>query len=296
MKHIPKSKLLFFTAVALIFIQLNAQTVLICFPRKKLNQQEELTWKFSYLDLKAAIDSNDNHKVILNADKLLKLDDRYVPVYSDRASAYMNLKQYDEAINDYNRIIEINNDKNISDDFITYCNRGLCFFYKNDFEKAVSDIKTGIRVQRRKTPHTYCALAYVYTAKGFYDKAIESYRQAIDLGEFYPKANIALCELYIISGDYASAKTECDRISTFILPPDLKTYSLMLVAINKILSDGNAEREIEIFNNALPEKPSTHISFSFQKARLSHIISAPDKKDKIKALFSKFESAYPAPH
>ena len=57
--------------------------------------------------------------------------------YNNRGLAYARKGQYDKAISDFNKAIEINS-KYIE----AYSNRGVAFFYKREYEKAWNDVHT----------------------------------------------------------------------------------------------------------------------------------------------------------
>ena len=52
--------------------------------------------------------TKDYQAAILSCEKSLKIDDKNIKAYSNRATAYQNLKQYDEAINDIKEVIKLN--------------------------------------------------------------------------------------------------------------------------------------------------------------------------------------------
>jgi tetratricopeptide (TPR) repeat protein len=59
----------------------------------------------------------------------------YAEAYNSRDWAYKEKGQYDKAISDYNKAIEIN--PRLVE---AYNNRGLAYFYKREYDKAWDDV------------------------------------------------------------------------------------------------------------------------------------------------------------
>jgi Flp pilus assembly protein TadD len=59
--------------------------------------------------------------------------------------------QYDKAISDYTKAIEIN-----PRDAVTYTNRGLAYAQKGQFEMACSDFKRACQIGESKKRDGYC--------------------------------------------------------------------------------------------------------------------------------------------
>jgi uncharacterized membrane protein YhaH (DUF805 family) len=74
-------------------------------------------------------------KAISDYNKAIEIDPRNATAYSNRGDAYAYIDQLDKAISDYNKAIEIN-----PRDPRAYNNRGLTYFFKGEYEKAWDDV------------------------------------------------------------------------------------------------------------------------------------------------------------
>ena len=160
-------------------------------------------------------------------------------VYSNRGVALLNLKRYDEAINDFNKTLSLN--KNFKN---AYFNRGSVYYYKKEYDKAIADFsKTisldstyafaynnlgAILLERRKFSEavsyfdnaikndTNYAAAYnnrgvLFKALGEYEKAARDYKKAIEKNKNYSEAYFNLGEIYMLVNNAELAKGYFDR-------------------------------------------------------------------------------------
>ncbi|MGI9568857.1 MAG: tetratricopeptide repeat protein, partial [Desulfobulbia bacterium] len=89
--------------------------------------------------------------------------------------AYSNKGQFDEAISNYDRAIQLN-PKNAA----AYYNRGIAYAQLTDSGRAIADFTNAIKINKR------LALAYAYRSlmlskNSHFDRAISDYRRAISL-------------------------------------------------------------------------------------------------------------------
>jgi len=108
--------------------------------------------------------------------------------FNNRGIAYYNKKDYDRAIQDYDQAIRLN--PSFADAFN---NRGNAYYYKKDYDRAIQDYTEAIRL------NPSFALAFnnrgnAYRDKQDDDRAIQDYDQAIrlnpsDAGMFYNRGN-----------------------------------------------------------------------------------------------------------
>lgn len=95
-------------------------------------------------------------------------------IYVNRGSAYQNLKQYDKAISDYNKAIELN-----PADADAYYGRGLVYYYLKQYNRAIDDYSKAIELNPNfayaynNRGITYLWLGKCKKAKSDFDKAIE---------------------------------------------------------------------------------------------------------------------------
>ncbi|GHV79053.1 hypothetical protein AGMMS49944_08440 [Spirochaetia bacterium] len=95
--------------------------------------------------------------------------------YYDSGNGYYNRGEYEKAIEDYTRAINI--DPNLA---YAYCNRGNAYGENGDYEKAIADYTRAINIDPEYTL-AYINRGEVYTHQGEYDSAIDDYIQALRL-------------------------------------------------------------------------------------------------------------------
>ena len=102
--------------------------------------------------------------------KKLKVDD-----YNNSGIAYSSQGQYDLAINDFTKAIELGKINPTS-----YYNRGNAYYSKGQFDLAIKDLSKAIELHRRNE-NFYYNRAKVYTSNGQYDLASKDLNKAIEI-------------------------------------------------------------------------------------------------------------------
>jgi len=120
------------------------------------------------------------HKFISDAMKIKKdyLSHNYL------GQVYYKMKNYDEAINNFNISIKLNNNVHV-----TYVNRGSVFEDLEEFEKAIEDYKKAIEINP-KAYQAYNNIGNIYTKIGKFDEAIKNLQIATLSNEFLPFYNL----------------------------------------------------------------------------------------------------------
>ncbi|MEO0185631.1 MAG: tetratricopeptide repeat protein, partial [candidate division WOR-3 bacterium] len=153
--------------------------------------------------------------------------------YNNRGNAYNLLGQYDNAIADFNRAIEINpslelsyfdrgtvyehlgfydkaisdftNALNIQPDFVMgYVDRGAIYSKIGEYHKAYNDLKRALQL-KPNLPEAHYNLGVLYFRMKNYNLAIESYHQALKLDPYFAVVYVSLADIYFIYGDYERA-------------------------------------------------------------------------------------------
>jgi tetratricopeptide (TPR) repeat protein len=97
--------------------------------------------------------------------------------------SYNEIKQYDKAIKDLNRAIQLNPNYALA-----YNNRGNAYYALNKFEKAMDDYSQTLEIDPNYAT-AYYNLANIYAEKlKQYEKAIENYNKAVELDPNYAVA------------------------------------------------------------------------------------------------------------
>lgn len=141
----------------------------------------------------------------------------------NRATVYLNLKMYENAIIDYTFLIEKN-----TKELDVYFNRAMAFYYLEQYDKALADCDYVIK----QDPSRYVASfmrGNIYVAKGMYTAAVSDYTKAANLApkdagifynrgiayEYIGKDNMAISDYnkaLELDSKHQKASTSLDRL------------------------------------------------------------------------------------
>jgi len=131
-------------------------------------------------------------------------------------NAYLRLKRYDQAIESYERFIQVApDDKNI--DFV-YRSLGICLAGVGQYDEAISNLKIAISLKRDKADYYY-TLGNILGKTGRYEEAVPCFEMVLKLDpnyiETYKLLGISLARL----GKKEAAKR---NLTTYLrsMPPD----------------------------------------------------------------------------
>lgn len=122
-------------------------------------------------------------------------------IYTKRGNGYRMKKDYDRAIADYDKAIEI--DPSYS---LAYSLRGLAYAGKGEHDRAIADYDKALLM--RPYIVTYLNRGKSYFAKGDYDRALADYNKALELDPADPEAYCGRGDAYKGKGDEARATDE----------------------------------------------------------------------------------------
>lgn len=121
-------------------------------------------------------------QAISDFNKALEINPGFAEAYISRGFAYRGKGQYDQAISDYNKALEIN-----PRHAWVYYNRGLAYAYKGQDDQAISDYNKALEISPRlAVAYNNRAVAYYY--KREYDRAWDDVYKAQALGFQVPPA------------------------------------------------------------------------------------------------------------
>ena len=146
-------------------------------------------------------------KALADYNKAIELNPDLADAYFNRGVVYHNLKQWQKALADYDKAIELNPD--LAD---AYYNRGVTYDNLKQWQKAIADYNQAIELDPNYTD-AYYNRGYVYHNLKQWQKAIADYNKAIEL-------NPNLADTYVSRG-YAYA--------------DLKKWQKALADYNKAI-------------------------------------------------------------
>ncbi|WP_293052536.1 tetratricopeptide repeat protein [Paludibacter sp.] len=162
-------------------------------PEELLKQANELYYKNQY---QAVIDLLTNEVLEQHKDARL---------YNSRGMAFDDWNDYDQAIADYNKAIEI--DPEFSS---AYYNRGNLWYNKGDYDKAIADYSKAIEIKPNHV-NAYNNRGNSWNNKGIYDKAIIDHSQVIKLNPSYVSAYYNRANEWREKGEYDKAIADYTR-------------------------------------------------------------------------------------
>jgi tetratricopeptide (TPR) repeat protein len=184
--------------------------------------------------------------------KAIQLDPKFLPAYEQRASDYLSLKQYPQAIRDYGTILTLDPDNHTA-----YADRGLAKLETGDNWGATIDFGDAIRREKEDAsylPDLYEHRADAYVRLGNYSEAISDYNKAIELK--FGQMTILL-SLNQIRGLYP----EYDQVSDQVLLHkihDLFWPNMEYAGFAKQL-DGNGKWAISLLNELYEKRGDTYL-------------------------------------
>jgi len=187
--------------------------------------------------------------------KAIQLDPKFLPAYEQRASDYLNLKQYPQAIRDYGTILGLDPDNHTA-----YADRGLAKLETGDNWGAIFDFGDAIRREKEDAsylPDLYEHRADAYVRLGKYNEAISDYNKAIELK--FGQMTILL-SLNQIRGLYP----EYDQVSDDVLLHkihDLFWPNMEYAGFAKQV-DGNGKWAISLLNELYEKRGDTYLRAS----------------------------------
>ena len=124
-----------------------------------------------------ALQNNDNQNAILYYTEAIKLDPGDDNSFTNRGLAYSELKDYDNAINDFTYALNMKP----TDPVIAYNSRGLAYYRSKQFEKAVEDYTNAIKFNPKHRIAYYNRGLALKKLKR-HNEAVEDYNKAVELG------------------------------------------------------------------------------------------------------------------
>ena len=151
-------------------------------------------------------DLRQYERAIQDYNKAIQLDPNNAEAYNNRGNAYAKgLKQYERAIQDYNKAIQLN-----PNDERAYNNRGISYRNLKQYERAIQDYDKAIQLN----PNLYQAYnnrGNAYGNLGQYERAIQDYNKAIQLNPNYAEAYNSRGFTYYIMKKYDLAFKDANK-------------------------------------------------------------------------------------
>jgi len=182
---------------------------------------------------------------IQDYNKAIELNPKYALAYTNRGFAYGRQGNYDLAIQDYNKAIELNPKYALA-----YTNRGFAYGRQGNFDLAIQNYTKAIELDPNAAA-AYYNRGLAYYDKDNYDRAIQNYDEAIELDPNAAAAYYNRGVAYEKKGNYDRAIQ--DFTKSIELDPKLaKAYYNRGLAYGK---KGNFDLAIQNYTKAIEFDP-----------------------------------------
>jgi tetratricopeptide (TPR) repeat protein len=159
---------------------------------------------------------NDYDRAIADYDRSIEIDPKSAKAFDLRGNAYRDRHDEEHAIADYDQAIKL--DPNTA---VALRDRGLAYRAKHDYDHALADYNEALRID----PHYRDAInerGMTYDNKGDYDRAIADFNEAVRIDPTFAQAFFNRGIIYGIKGNFDRAKSDYD--AAIALKPDQAGY------------------------------------------------------------------------
>lgn len=147
----------------------------------------------------------DYDHAIEDCNKAIDIDPNYAGAYHNRGGAYSEKGAYDLALADLSKAIELN------PGFASaYYNRGNVYRMKGNYGQAIKDYNKAVELDSNHVS-AYYNRGNIYGGMGEYNRAIEDYNKAIAIKPNFADAYNARGNAHVGKGDYNLAIEDCSK-------------------------------------------------------------------------------------
>ncbi|MGH1419245.1 MAG: tetratricopeptide repeat protein [Hyphomicrobiaceae bacterium] len=141
--------------------------------------------------------------------KVIELDPNHIDAYSERAKLYAKLEEHSLTKKDLSAIVKI-----IADDPTMYCRRGLANLNLRDFNSAIEDYNKALELDPSRID-CVVGRGDVFAEMGEYKKAFQDYNAAIAVDVNYRHAYMRRGRLYKEQGEKQLAIADYTKVIEF---------------------------------------------------------------------------------
>ena len=195
---------------------------------------------------------NDFEGAIEDFTKAIELDSDYAVSYNNRGSVYSAEGKFGSAIKDYDKALALK-PKYVD----AYNNRGKAYDDAGSYDQAIKDINKAIELNPAFAD-AYNNRGTVYSAKGDLDDAFKDYDKALELNPYYAEAYNNMGLAYQATGNLEGAIKDYDR--AIELKPGLA--EAYYNRANAYSAKGNFESAIKDYQKAVELNPAYAQAFN----------------------------------
>lgn len=144
-------------------------------------------------------DLKNYNQALSDFNKAIEINPQYQNAYNNRGIVYQSIHNYTQAINDFNKVIELNPTHSIA-----YRNRGVAYNSLGRYTQALNDLNIAIELNPQYA-NAYHSRGYAYNNLGMYGQALNDLNIAIELNPQDPKARHTRGITYANSGNLQNA-------------------------------------------------------------------------------------------
>jgi tetratricopeptide (TPR) repeat protein len=169
------------------------------------DRMPRLEWGIYFYRGNARLYRGDFDQAIEDYRKSIDLEDDHAEAYNNCGNAYAALGDYNQAVRYYDKAIELRHDYAEA-----FNNRSVAYYALGDYNLAVGDCKEAIK-WKPDYAVAYNNCGNAYAALGDYNQAIFHYDNAIELEPNYVKAHNNRVALHVRMGEYDEAIDNCRK-------------------------------------------------------------------------------------
>jgi tetratricopeptide (TPR) repeat protein len=181
-------------------------------------------------------------------NKAIELSPKYAHAFNSRGTTYIKQNLFELAIADFNTAIDLKPNYEFA-----YNNSGYAYFLKGDLDKAIADINRAIELNHNYV-QAYNNRGNIYSDTGRIDQAIADYNKAIELDPKFYSAYRNRGRAYTRLGKLDQAMTDFSKAielnPTFAAAYDSRGYAYLRTA--------QYDKAITDFNKAIELNPKSH--------------------------------------
>jgi tetratricopeptide (TPR) repeat protein len=238
--------------------------------------------KSYYLQGQANLKLGKTADAIISFGECVKLNPNYDPGWMASGNAHLVLKEFDLAINDFNKVAEVTKDPNIkskADESIKFTlntksiefyNKGNELNKQNKFEEAVLSYDQALSIS--KDPKYYYQKGLVLSKLTKNKEAEDALKSAIALNDSFDIGYVALASLQTVNKDYEGAIKSYEKALTVTTNENLKSSikesisKTYLAAGNNSYKDKKYDQSIEWMMKSIANSPSDAAYLGLAKA------------------------------